>query len=64
MPIYDFECLHCQKEFEVIRKMDERDGLVCPHCGARELKQKVTRFNSNGWAMFLDKMEQKVKSPF
>jgi putative FmdB family regulatory protein len=64
MPIYDYECMGCQKEFEAIHRVDERDDVVCPQCGTKKLRQKVSIFNSSGWAAFLDKMDKKVKSAY
>ncbi len=34
MPIYEYRCDGCGKEFEVIQKPnDGPEGLVCPSCG-------------------------------
>ncbi len=34
MPIYDFKCAKCKKEFEaMISKDDDGSGLECPECG-------------------------------
>jgi putative FmdB family regulatory protein len=34
MPIYEYRCTGCGKEFEVIQKpTDGPDGLACPSCG-------------------------------
>ena len=37
MPIYEYQCKKCGKEFEVIQKMDEGgEDLKCPSCGAKK----------------------------
>ena len=32
MPLYDYECIECEKEFEAFRKMDDRYAIRC-ECG-------------------------------
>ena len=64
MPIYDYECLECEKTFEAIRKVGERkDELNCPVCGSKKLRQRVTSFRMHGWSSFIDEMGQKISSP-
>lgn len=37
MPIYEYRCSGCGKEFEVIQKpMDGPDDLICPSCGKKK----------------------------
>ena len=64
MPIYDYECMSCRKHFELIHTISEANDAACPMCGARMLKKKVSHFNSKEWSTFLDRLEEKVKSPF
>jgi putative FmdB family regulatory protein len=33
MPIYDYACRDCEKEFEVIVLPGEKSEVACPHCG-------------------------------
>ena len=44
MPIYEFGCQLCGKEFQylVLRKEDE-EGLICPRCNGRDLRKLVSR---------------------
>jgi len=36
MPIYEYQCKKCGKEFEVIQKMNEGgEALTCPSCGQK-----------------------------
>jgi putative FmdB family regulatory protein len=42
MPIYDFRCSKCGHKFTVLTGMSERDRVVCPQCGAKEVEQLIT----------------------
>jgi putative FmdB family regulatory protein len=44
MPIYEYACPRCEKEFEelVVRRSDEVD-VACPSCGAREVVRRMSR---------------------
>lgn len=36
MPIYEYKCESCEKIFEELRKIKERNSLaICPSCGAK-----------------------------
>ena len=41
MPIYDYRCGGCQREFEVLVRSD--DEAICPECGSRQLEKLVSR---------------------
>ena len=44
MPIYEFECPSCRKEFQyLILKRDERQGVKCPQCGGKKMKRLISR---------------------
>lgn len=44
MPLYEYTCSKCTKEFELIRTLSERDDeCECPHCWA---KGKMDRHSS------------------
>jgi putative FmdB family regulatory protein len=42
MPIYEFVCQKCRKEFEIRQSMSGFDasGVVCPDCGSREVERR------------------------
>ena len=43
MPIYEFACAPCGKQFEdlVIRKSDEAE-VKCPACGSRKVSRRMS----------------------
>ena len=44
MPIYEYSCKKCGKQFEVlIRKRGDEPGK-CPGCGARDIKKAFSTF--------------------
>ena len=49
MPIYEFSCTKCQKEFEVMRRMSKIDDPApCPTCGTlgeREVSVFASKVN-------------------
>ncbi|MBW1850257.1 MAG: zinc ribbon domain-containing protein [Deltaproteobacteria bacterium] len=44
MPIYEYQCLACEKEFQrlVLKKEEEKD-LPCPECGGFKIKRLISR---------------------
>jgi putative FmdB family regulatory protein len=44
MPIYEYACAPCGKDFEqlVIRRSDEAE-VQCPLCGSREVARRMSR---------------------
>jgi len=47
MPLYEYRCDSCEKTFEVIRRITEKDDVKCPECG-RKAKKQVTGFALGG----------------
>ncbi len=45
MPLFTFACRNCGEEFTRLVRLQEKDGILCPHCGSRELQQLFRRFN-------------------
>jgi putative FmdB family regulatory protein len=44
MPIYEFECRKCEKEFNLVltvKQLEEKE-FACPACQAREVEQLIT----------------------
>jgi putative FmdB family regulatory protein len=46
MPIYDWKCRTCEKEFEAIAPMSE-DGsrMTCPRCKAKGAEKQMSAFS-------------------
>jgi putative FmdB family regulatory protein len=49
MPIYEYECHDCGREFEKVVRFAEADQpQVCPDCKSENTKKKVSVFASFG----------------
>ena len=44
MPIYEYKCLECKKEFEVIVPLNT--DVICSTCGSSNLKKLVSGFST------------------
>jgi len=43
MPIYEYECKKCSKQFETLLLPGDQKP-ACPECGSRDLRKLVSRF--------------------
>jgi putative FmdB family regulatory protein len=52
MPIYEYECLSCDKRTEILQRFDEAPLTTCPECGG-EVKKLLSapafQFKGSGW---------------
>ncbi len=40
MPVYEYECVKCEKKTEVLRPMRDADAAIaCEHCGSEKTKR-------------------------
>jgi putative FmdB family regulatory protein len=47
MPIYEFSCSTCDRSFEeLVRSAESVSEVVCPTCGGRHVKRKISLFAS------------------
>ena len=46
MPVYDYLCNDCHKEFEKVLSLKEHDHdqIRCPHCGSGNVEQEAKEF--------------------
>ena len=44
MPVYEFACLDCGREFTLVLSIKEyeRKGFACPHCKSKAVEQLAT----------------------
>jgi putative FmdB family regulatory protein len=46
MPLYEFACADCEKDFELLVNSTRWQGAKCPHCGSGKLTKKLSVFAS------------------
>jgi putative FmdB family regulatory protein len=47
MPLYEFECLECGKEFEtLVPRAKEKPAVKCPACNSPKLEERISTFAS------------------
>ena len=53
MPIYEYKCLKCKHQFEVIQKFSDNPVESCPECNEKSIKKLVSapsfRLKGAGW---------------
>lgn len=48
MPIYEFTCQRCGKEFERLVFASDHEAIACPECGSEETRKHLSVFASCG----------------
>jgi putative FmdB family regulatory protein len=49
MPIFEFSCLDCTKESEILVRSAEWEGEAeCPSCGSHQLEKMLSVFTATG----------------
>ncbi|HTS17865.1 MAG TPA: zinc ribbon domain-containing protein [Verrucomicrobiae bacterium] len=49
MPLYEFVCAKCERDFESLVRSSKWEGSVaCPHCGSTKLTKKLSVFAAQG----------------
>ncbi len=49
MPIYEYRCEECGKQFELfVRSLSQEITPVCPKCGAQNVARSVSLFGVGG----------------
>lgn len=53
MPVYEYRCNACHREFEYQQRMSEDDKVTCEACGKDALERLISRtaftFKGGGW---------------
>ena len=44
MPIFEYQCDDCGTSFEKLVRKSDADGVACPSCGEKHLKQQYSTF--------------------
>lgn len=65
MPIYEYACEKCQREFEVEQRITEDPLKTCPHCRSRKVKRLIsqTSFVLKGGGWYSDLYSSKGGKP-
>lgn len=48
MPIFDFACTKCGNKFDIMIANAAKDSVRCPQCGAADVIQLFSSFNTGG----------------
>ncbi|HEU5360479.1 MAG TPA: zinc ribbon domain-containing protein [Candidatus Deferrimicrobiaceae bacterium] len=48
MPLYEYRCESCQKEFEAYRRLTDDREEACPACGGRSSRVSISLFRPRG----------------
>jgi putative FmdB family regulatory protein len=44
MPVYEFTCQSCHKNFEIVRPIAKAStSVTCPHCGSTDVQRAWSR---------------------
>lgn len=53
MPIYEYACADCKKQFELFQKMSDPPPSTCPECGSEHVRKLVSAaafvLKGGGW---------------
>jgi putative FmdB family regulatory protein len=53
MPIYEYLCEKCEREFEVEQRITDEPIRSCPHCRARKVRRLISQtsfvLKGSGW---------------
>ncbi len=47
MPIYEYKCSECNKEFERVMFSSDQDAAPCPECGSSKTEKVMSVFSSS-----------------
>ena len=51
MPIYEYQCAKCKKQFEVVTlSMSEKANAVCPKCKSKKTRKLISKVGRGKYA--------------
>jgi putative FmdB family regulatory protein len=48
MPIYEFHCVECDHDSEILVRSADWKGTKCPHCGSPKISKQFSTFAAAG----------------
>lgn len=46
MPIYEYKCLNCDKEFELLVSYKDFDKVMyCPKCNSKDVERLISKYS-------------------
>ncbi len=65
MPLYEYLCLDCRKEFDALRSMSEADAPIrCTHCRSERTSRKISLFSAHSGGKIVAGSAHKCSSCF
>ncbi|MDO4540683.1 MAG: zinc ribbon domain-containing protein [Syntrophomonadaceae bacterium] len=46
MPMFEFRCNQCGKEFDKLVSQEGRKNVTCPECASADIRQKLSPFGT------------------
>ena len=65
MPLYDYNCQHCESGFTELRRISEMDSPInCPECGSMLTSRSLSCFSVRGTTSSMTILRDSSKSQF
>lgn len=53
MPLYEYHCMNCGENTELLQKMSDEPAKTCPHCNQNDLVKQISaagfQLKGTGW---------------
>lgn len=67
MPLYEYHCTSCNKNTELLQKMDDTPEKTCPHCKKETLIKQISatqfQLKGSGWYVTDFKNKKETQQP-
>jgi putative FmdB family regulatory protein len=64
MPIYEFECDKCKKQFEVVTlSLSEKPNAVCPACKSKKTRKMISQVSKGRYGGNLSGLSTSTDAP-